>query len=36
MSGGFRVVLRGIAATGFASRNADAKLQNTFSFRAVE
>lgn len=36
MSGSFRVVVRGAAATGFATRGASATLQNTFTFRAVE
>jgi hypothetical protein len=36
MNGGFRVVIRGSAAGGFASRNADAALQNTFTFKALE
>jgi len=36
MSGNFKVVLRGVAATGFATRGADANLQNTFTFEAVE
>ncbi len=36
MSGSFRVFIRGAAAAGFASRNADAILQNAFTFKAVE
>ena len=36
MSGSFKVVLRGVATTGFVTLNADATLQNTFTFQAVE
>jgi len=36
MNGAFRVVIRGSAAGGFASQNADADLQNTFNFNAFQ
>ncbi len=36
MAGNFRVVIRGSAAGGFASQNADADLQNTFTFNAAQ
>jgi hypothetical protein len=34
LSGSFKVVLRGNAATGFADQGADADVQATFSFSA--
>jgi hypothetical protein len=36
MSGNFRVVIRGSAAGGFALGNANADLQNTFTFNAAQ
>jgi hypothetical protein len=36
LGGSFKVVARGTAATGFASKNAEAALQLTFTFAAFE
>lgn len=36
LGGGFKVIARGTAATGFASKNAEAALQLTFTFAAFE
>jgi hypothetical protein len=36
MSGTFKVVIRGSAAPLFSAQNADADLQHTFTFKAIE
>lgn len=36
LSGGFKAVLRGPAATGFSGKAADVDLQTTFNFRALK
>lgn len=36
LGGGFKVILRGAAATGFETKGADADLQVTFTFAAYE